>query len=130
MALGHFDYYVLKPWKTPDELFHRTVCEFLHEWRRQNATETPHEVTLVADPWSPRGYEIRNLLVRNGVPHVFHSTDSDDGRDAAPNVGQPGSVRARSSSFSAARCSSTVEGEVAQRVRRATTSTSRGSSTS
>nr|MBA3566155.1 pyridine nucleotide-disulfide oxidoreductase [Actinomycetota bacterium] len=37
MTLGHIDYYVLKPWTTPDELFHRVVSEFLQEWRR--ATE-------------------------------------------------------------------------------------------
>ena len=35
MALGHIDYYALKPWSTPDELFHRLVSEFLQEWRRQ-----------------------------------------------------------------------------------------------
>src|SRR5919198_6473366 len=29
MARGHIDYYVLKPWSEPDELFHRTICEFL-----------------------------------------------------------------------------------------------------
>ena len=34
MALGRIDYYVLKPQSTPDELFHRTVGEFLFEWAR------------------------------------------------------------------------------------------------
>ena len=34
IALGHTDYYVLKPWRSPDELFHRTIAEFLHEWSR------------------------------------------------------------------------------------------------
>ena len=34
---GDFDYYVLKPWRSPDELFHRTVAEFLHEWSRAHA---------------------------------------------------------------------------------------------
>ena len=34
MALGHIDYYVLKPWRSPDELFHRTVAELVHEWSR------------------------------------------------------------------------------------------------
>ena len=29
MTFGHIDYYVLKPWTTPDELFHRHVSEFL-----------------------------------------------------------------------------------------------------
>jgi thioredoxin reductase (NADPH) len=79
MALGHIDYYVLKPWKSPDELFHRTICEFLHEWARGDAA-APREVTVVADQWSARGHELRDLLARNGVPHAFHPTDSPEGQ--------------------------------------------------
>ena len=40
MALGHIDYYVLKPWRRHDELFHRTLGEFLHEWAAQRLTRT------------------------------------------------------------------------------------------
>lgn len=78
MALGYIDYYALKPWSTPDELFHRLVSEFLQEWRRANAPGR-REITVVADPWSSRGYELRNLLARNGVPHAFHACDSEEG---------------------------------------------------
>jgi thioredoxin reductase (NADPH) len=79
MARGHIDYYVLKPWSEPDELFHRTVSEFLHEWHRANAAGR-RELTVVADRYSPRGFELRNLLARNGVPHAFHASDTDEGR--------------------------------------------------
>jgi thioredoxin reductase (NADPH) len=79
MARGHIDYYVLKPWSDPDELFHRTVMEFLHEWTRAHAAGR-RELTVVADRYSPRGFELRNLLARNGVPHAFHPGDSDEGR--------------------------------------------------
>jgi thioredoxin reductase (NADPH) len=79
MMRGYIDYYVLKPWAEPDELFHRTVSEFLFEWRRAS-TIGRREITVVADPKSPGGYELRNLLARNGVPHVFHSCDSDEGK--------------------------------------------------
>ena len=37
MAMGHIDYYAIKPFSSPDEIFHRLVSEFLQEWRRQNA---------------------------------------------------------------------------------------------
>jgi thioredoxin reductase (NADPH) len=80
MALGHIDYYVLKPWSEPDELFHRTVSEFLHEWRRANTAGARRELTVVADRYSPRGFELRNLLARNGVPHAFHPSDTEEGR--------------------------------------------------
>ncbi|HSD02651.1 MAG TPA: FAD-dependent oxidoreductase [Gaiellales bacterium] len=79
MARGHIDYYVLRPWSEPDELFHRTVCEFLHEWRRAT-DQGRRELTVVADRNSPRGFELRNLLARNGVPHAFHANGSEEGR--------------------------------------------------
>jgi thioredoxin reductase (NADPH) len=87
MALGHIDYYVLRPTKPPDELFHRIVSEFLHEWTRANLSGGRREIALVADPWSKRGYELRNLLARNGVPHSFHPSDSAEGRRALEQSG-------------------------------------------
>ena len=41
MALGQIDYYVLKPWRSPDEFFHRTITEFIHEWSRAPAFSPP-----------------------------------------------------------------------------------------
>jgi thioredoxin reductase (NADPH) len=89
MALGRIDYYTLKPWKSPDELFHRTVTEFLHEWARADDT-MPSEVTVVAEPRSPRAHQIRNLLARNGVPHVFHPNSSPPGRLRLRQAGREG----------------------------------------
>jgi thioredoxin reductase (NADPH) len=92
MALGQIDYYVLKPWRTPDELFHRTLGEFLHEWSRAGAGG-PRELTVVADPWLPRAHELRTFLTRNGVPHAFHAADSEAGRDALVAAGLEGETR-------------------------------------
>jgi len=91
MALGHIDYYALEPFSMPDELFHRLVSEFLHEWRRQNAPGR-RELTLVADPRSREGNRLRNLLVRNGVPHAFHARESPEGVDALRSCGQEGAT--------------------------------------
>jgi thioredoxin reductase (NADPH) len=90
MATGCIDYYVLKPWKSPDELFHRTISEFLHEWSRTDGA-TPRELTIVADPASPRAHELRDLLARNSVPHRFLRSDGAEGRDRLVEVGQEGS---------------------------------------
>ena len=79
MALGQIDYYVLKPWRTPDEYFHRTISEYLHEWSRA-AVSQPQEVAIVSEPRSAATHEMRNLLAHNGVPHAFHAPDSDEGR--------------------------------------------------
>jgi thioredoxin reductase (NADPH) len=78
MAVGHIDYYVLKPWRSPDEQFHRTVAEFLHEWTR--SSDGLREVTVVTPRRSRRGHELRDLLTRNGVPHAFLARESAAGK--------------------------------------------------
>jgi thioredoxin reductase (NADPH) len=78
MALGQIDYYLMKPWRSPDEYFHRTISEFIHEWSR-HGTFVRQEVEVVAG-WSPRTHELISLLARNGVPHAFHPCDSQQGR--------------------------------------------------
>ena len=55
MAVGHINYYVLKPWIQRDELFHRTVAEFVQEWSR-SAVSNLREVVVVAEPRSVRAY--------------------------------------------------------------------------
>ncbi|MBA2768506.1 MAG: FAD-binding protein, partial [Sporichthyaceae bacterium] len=78
MALGDINYYVLKPWTPGDELFHRVVAEFVQEWSRTDVT-APREVVVVANTTSARGHEIRKLLTRSGIPHVFHDRESPEG---------------------------------------------------
>jgi thioredoxin reductase (NADPH) len=78
MATGQIDYYVIRPWHSPDEYFHRTVTEFLLEWER-TVGDRPREVTLVAPRGSPRAHELRSMLGRNGVPHAFHDSASEQG---------------------------------------------------
>ncbi|MQA72990.1 MAG: FAD-dependent oxidoreductase [Solirubrobacterales bacterium] len=86
MATSAIDYYVIKPWRSPDEYFHRTVSDFLYEWSRSQAPEQ-REVTVVAAEHSPRAHQLRDLLVRNGIPHVFHGADSAIGRRLLADCG-------------------------------------------
>ena len=88
MSLGQIDYYVLKPVREPDELFHRTVAEFVHEWTRLESAASS-EVSLVADRWSPRAHQLRSVLTRSGIPHSFHSPDSPEGRQVLESAGRP-----------------------------------------
>jgi thioredoxin reductase (NADPH) len=92
MALGHIDYYVLKPWRSPDEQFHRTITEFLQEWRRVDASG-PREMEVVAEPDSRRAHELTSLLARNGIPYAFCASDSDRGRLLLEETGQPKSAK-------------------------------------
>jgi thioredoxin reductase (NADPH) len=92
IGLGQIDYYALKPWRTADELFHRTVTEFLHEWVGSDASLS-RELTVVADAGNARASEIRTLLARNRVPFVSHSATSPEGARLLAELHQPdGSV--------------------------------------
>jgi thioredoxin reductase (NADPH) len=77
MATGLIDYYVVKPWRSPDEAFHRAITDFLHEWASGIG---PQEIAVVGEPWLPRSHEVRRVLERNGLPHIFHSVDSEQGK--------------------------------------------------
>lgn len=78
MATGQIDYYVIRPWHSPDEYFHRTVTEFLLEWERAIG-ERPREVTVIGDAAQPRTHDLRSLLARGGVPHGYVTPDSPEG---------------------------------------------------
>jgi thioredoxin reductase (NADPH) len=47
-------------------------------------------VVLIGALWSQRSHELRSLLARNGAPHVFHASDSPEGRRRLTEVGEEG----------------------------------------
>jgi thioredoxin reductase (NADPH) len=81
MSQGDINYYVLKPWTTPDELFCRTVAEFVQAWSR-TVSDARREVVVIGTARDPRGHAVRSLLTRNGIPHAF----LDRGTPAATSV--------------------------------------------
>ena len=86
VAVGQISYYVLKPWIDRDELFHRTVAEFVQEWSR-SAPSNLREVVVVADPHSASAYGISSLLTRNGIPHAFRDRTSRMGQEVLERTG-------------------------------------------
>jgi thioredoxin reductase (NADPH) len=82
MAHGWIDLYLIKPTRRRDEVFHRTVSELLHESERLRG-EGPSGATVVADPRSARGHELRATLAGLGIPH----------RAEPPQDGEPPAVR-------------------------------------
>jgi thioredoxin reductase (NADPH) len=88
MTFGTIDYYVLKPRLEPDELFHRTVTAFLHEWVRARPQEEPL-LEIVGKPGSRRAYELRDLLSRFRFEHAFYSFDSPEGKAILDEAGNP-----------------------------------------
>jgi thioredoxin reductase (NADPH) len=86
MTFGHIDYYVLKPWRSPDELFHRTITVFLHEWSRTQPLARP-QIAVVGDTWAKRSQEVRELLTRFRIDYAFYAADSDEGGRALDRGG-------------------------------------------
>jgi thioredoxin reductase (NADPH) len=86
MAVGDINYYVLKPWSDTDELFKRTVGEFVHEWSR-TVVSPQREVVVIAERRAPRGHGIRSLLTRNGIPHTYLERGSPDAETALRQIG-------------------------------------------
>jgi thioredoxin reductase (NADPH) len=90
MALGHIDYYVNRPWKSPDERFHKAVSDLLYDWAKDHLSKF-EEIVVIGEQWSARSHELRDLLGRNGVLYTFHSTDSKAGRALLRRTGQDAS---------------------------------------
>src|SRR3712207_2126856 len=87
MSLGHIDYYVNKPERPGDEYFHRMIAEFLYDWAKVNRLAFK-EIQVVGERESPRSHELRDILNRNGVLHVFYPVESREGRELLDRVGK------------------------------------------
>src|SRR5918995_2007640 len=78
VARGHADAYVLKPWDSPDELFHAAVTGFLYDWTRTRPARP--EVQVVGEHWAPRSHELLDLFQRAALSYAFVEADSAEGR--------------------------------------------------
>lgn len=65
MGRLQIDYYVVRPHSPSDEDFHRTVTEFLREWRAGAGGR--RAFTVIGDDAAPRTHAIHALLDRAGV---------------------------------------------------------------
>jgi thioredoxin reductase (NADPH) len=86
VARGQADSYLLKPWDSPDELFHSAVTGFLYDWAR--ARPARPEVRVVGERWAPRSHELRDLLQRSSVSYEFLEADSAAGQALLAEVGR------------------------------------------
>lgn len=86
MALRQIDYYLIRPIRPPDELFHEAVTAFLSEWAHARRVSS-HTAHIVGESWSGRAYELREVLGRCALPHTFCLADSPQGRDLVAEHG-------------------------------------------
>src|SRR6476661_287185 len=88
MSMGDIDYYVLEPWTSPDELFCRTVSEFVQAWSR-TVENRRREVVVVGAARDPRGHAVRTLLTRNGIPHAYLDRGTPEAMAVLESVAAP-----------------------------------------
>jgi len=87
MAGRELDFYLIRPSRSPDELFHQSVSTFLLEWSHA-CRASAHTVHIVGESWTGRAYELRQVLGRCAVPHSFLLADSPDGRERVIEAGE------------------------------------------
>lgn len=86
MARRQIEYYVARPVRSPDEVFHRAISAFLLEWAHAQRI-SPQTVRIVGESWTGRAYELREVLGRCAVPHSFLLADSPEGRELVARAG-------------------------------------------
>ncbi len=86
MASGQIDFWTLIPSGSPDEDFHAHISDALREWAR-SVLSPAAVLDMVGRRWASRSHELRDLLRRNNVAHVFHDVESDEGRRLLEAIG-------------------------------------------
>ncbi len=87
MARRQIEYYVIRPSRSPDELFHQSVSTFLLEWAHARRV-SPHTVHIVSESWTGRARDLKEVLGRCAVPHSFVLADSPKGRALMAESGE------------------------------------------
>ena len=78
-AFGHIENYIQKPWAPPEVYLYPQVGEFLAEWTRLHGPRM-ELVRVVSDDPSPRAFDLRDMLTRNGIPHGHYVAASEAGQ--------------------------------------------------
>ncbi|MHB8233673.1 MAG: NAD(P)/FAD-dependent oxidoreductase [Solirubrobacteraceae bacterium] len=86
MARRQIDYYLIRPTRAPDEMFHQAISTFLLEWAHARRLSS-HTVHIVGESWTGRAHELREVLGRCALPHAFLLADSPDGRELVAEAG-------------------------------------------
>jgi thioredoxin reductase len=86
LALGRVDRWLLRPEDSPDEEFHRSVTEYLEEWRSRTGGGF-QAVRIIGEQWSPRSQQLRDLFTRNRIPIGFYDVATAGGAAALERLG-------------------------------------------
>lgn len=89
LAKGKYDAYLLMPRGVRDEEFHGAVCELLSDWGSTVAAPEVDTVQVVTDRADALTGAIRDFLDRMGMPNRVYGPDTEVGRQALAEYGEP-----------------------------------------
>ena len=73
------DYYLMKPWDPPEEFLYPILDDLLDDWWA--SFKPPYGgIKVIGMRWSPRSYDVKHFLARNGIPYQWLDIESDEGR--------------------------------------------------
>ena len=73
------DYYLMKPWDPPEEHLYPILDDLLDDWWA--SFKPPYEgIRVIGLRWSPKSYEVRHFLARNGIPFQWLDIETDEAR--------------------------------------------------
>jgi thioredoxin reductase (NADPH) len=71
------DYYLMKPWDPPQEILYPILDDLLDDWWA--SFKYPFEgIRVIGLRWSPKSYEVKYFLARNGVPYQWLDLEGDE----------------------------------------------------
>lgn len=86
ITMGKLDHWVMGPEEPPDEEFHRSITEFLSDWKELRG-DVFEAVRVIDDQWSARSGELRDTFSRNQIPIGFYDARSDRGKQLLSELG-------------------------------------------
>lgn len=71
------DYYLMKPWDPPQEHLYPMLDDLLDDWWA--SFKHPFEgIRVIGLRWSPKSYEVKYFLARNGIPYQWLDFEGDE----------------------------------------------------
>jgi thioredoxin reductase (NADPH) len=71
------DYYLMKPWDPPEEHLYPILDDLLDDWWA--LAKPPFEgIRIIGLRWSPKSYDVKHFLARNGIPYQWLDMEAND----------------------------------------------------
>jgi thioredoxin reductase (NADPH) len=86
------DYYLMKPWDSPEEHLYPVLQDVLDDWLASFRPPPAGEgLRVIGHRWSPQAHEIKDFLARNQVPYRWLDVEAEEeARRLLASIGSDG----------------------------------------